>query len=361
MGSMLFEPFSLRSVTFRNRIGLSPMCMYSSEDGFVSDWHATHLASRSVGGVGLVMTEATAVSPEGRITPNDLGIWKDEHVSGLRSVVQAIEAHGGVAAIQLAHAGQKAGCYRPWSPVRGQVPKEDGGWLDDLVSSSALPFRPENHPPRAASLEDIARLQDDFVAGARRALEAGFKVLEIHSAHGYLIHQFHSPISNQREDEYGGSFENRTRFLREIATRTRAIMPDEAALLVRLSTTDWVEGGWTVEESIRLSRELRELGVDLIDCSSGGATADAPIPYAPGYQAPIAGQIRAGADIPTAAVGYIMTAEQAEHILRQRQADMVFIGRKLLEDPYWPMRAAKTLGEEPAWASPYAWAVKNLS
>ena len=352
----LFTPFAQRGRTMRNRVALSPMCMYSSHDGFANDWHLVHLGARAAGGCGLVMTEATAVEPQGRITPQDLGIWQDEHIETLAHVVRVIQGHGALAAIQLAHAGRKAGYYRPWSPVRGVVPVEDGGWTNQR-GPSPVAFREGAPTPAEMSTAEIAEVRDAFVQGARRAHEAGFDVIELHSAHGYLLHQFLSPISNRRTDEYGGDFAGRTRLHRELVREVRAILPEDKPLWMRISATDWVEGGWTIEESVQLARDLRALGLDLMDVSSGGSTPDAEIPIGPGFQVPFAAQIRAEAEIATGAVGMLTTPEQADAIVAEGQADVVLLGRELLRNPYWPLQAASALGAPAPWPDPYQWAV----
>lgn len=347
----LFDPLVIRDLTFANRVFVSPMCEYSSTDGFANDWHFVHLGSRAVGGAGLVLTEATAVLPEGRISPQDLGIWKDEHIGGLARVVRFIHEQGSVAGMQLAHAGRKASTYRPWDG-NGELPESAGGWKN-VVAPTAVAFA-ENYPkPRALTVEGIREVVDAFAAAARRAGEAGFRVLEIHAAHGYLVHEFLSPLSNQRTDEYGGSFENRTRMLREIVTAVRRVWPAGAPLFVRISATDWTPGGWDVAQTVELSRVLKELGVDLMDCSSGGNVAKAQIPVGPGYQTAFAEQIRREAKILTGTVGMITDPVQAEHILGTGQADAVILARELLRDPYWPLRAARELGQETSWPVQY--------
>lgn len=352
----LFTPFAQRGRTMRNRVALSPMCMYSSQDGFANDWHLVHLGARAAGGCGLVMTEATAVEPQGRITPQDLGIWKDEHIETLGHVVRVIQGHGALAAIQLAHAGRKAGYYRPWSPVRGVVPVEQGGWTNQR-GPSPVAFREGAPTPAEMSVREIAEVRNAFVQGARRAHEAGFDVIELHSAHGYLLHQFLSPISNQRTDEYGGDFAGRTRLHRELVRGVRAVLPEDKPLWMRISATDWVEGGWTIVESVQLARDLKALGLDLMDVSSGGSTPDAEIPVGPGFQVPFAARIRAEAGIATGAVGMLTTPEQAEAIVAEGQADVVLLGRELLRNPYWPLQAASALGVPAPWPDPYQWAV----
>jgi 2,4-dienoyl-CoA reductase-like NADH-dependent reductase (Old Yellow Enzyme family) len=347
----LFEPLAIRDITFSNRVFVSPMCEYSSTDGYASDWHFVHLGSRAVGGAGLVLTEATAVVPEGRISPQDLGIWKDEHIEPLRRVVRFIHEQGSMAGMQLAHAGRKASTYAP-SAGRGTVPEKEGGW-SNVVAPSALRFADSYPMPQALSIHGIRNVISAFAAAARRACEAGFRVIEIHAAHGYLIHEFLSPLSNHRTDEYGGSFENRTRILREVVDAVRGSWPEGAPVFVRISATDWIEGGWDIQQSVELARQLKELGVDLIDCSSGGNVAHAQIPIGPGYQTAFAEEIRRGASILTGAVGMITSPVQAEHILVTGQADAVVIARELLRDPYWPLRAARELGQAIPWPVQY--------
>lgn len=340
----LFAPLRIRGVEFRNRVGVSPMCQYSSVDGFANDWHFVHLGSRSVGGAGVVIAEATAVTPEGRISPQDLGIWSDAHVEGLARCVRFVEEHGAVAGVQLAHAGRKASTAPPWVG-RHVVPPEEGGWLP-LLAPSAIPFSAHSPVPEALSPDGIRAVVAAFAEGARRAREAGFRVVELHAAHGYLLHQFLSPLSNQRTDEYGGSFENRTRIVRETVEAVRAVWPEDLPLFVRVSATDWVDGGWDVEQSVELAGVLGRLGVDLVDCSSGGLVPGAKIPVGPGYQAEFAERIRRKGGIATAAVGLITDARQADRIVREGGADMVLLARQLLRDPYWPLHAAKQLGVE---------------
>ncbi|MBL1177236.1 NADH:flavin oxidoreductase/NADH oxidase [Pantanalinema sp. GBBB05] len=339
----LFEPLTIRNVTLRNRIAVSPMCQYSSTDGYANDWHLIHLASRAVGGAGLVFTEAAAVEPRGRISPQDLGIWSDLHIEGLERIVQSIHSFGAIAGIQLAHAGRKASTAKP-SEGGKPVDVLQGGWRP-IVSSSATPFSPEYPTPEALTLEGIQQVTDSFVQATRRSLEAGFKVIEIHAAHGYLLHQFLSPLVNQRSDEYGGSFDNRTRFLREVVQAVRAVIPDRYCLWVRISATDWVEPGWEIEQSIALSDKLKFLGVDVIDVSSGGTVPGARIPATPGYQVGFADLIRREAQIQTGAVGLITDPQQADDIIRSGQADLVLIGREFLRNPYWAHSAAKALGQ----------------
>ncbi|HLK92642.1 MAG TPA: NADH:flavin oxidoreductase/NADH oxidase [Polyangia bacterium] len=339
---MLFDPFTLRGVTFRNRIGVSPMCQYSSTDGLADEWHLVHLGSRAVGGAGLVLTEATAVEARGRISPEDLGLWKDAQIEPLGRVARFLRAHGAVPGIQLAHAGRKGSTARPWEGGRPLAPP--AGW-SPIVAPSALAYGDGYQTPEALGEPDILALVDAFARAAARAAQAGFEAVEIHAAHGYLIHEFLSPLSNRRDDAWGGSFDGRTRFLLEIVAAVRRVWADDRPLLVRLSTTDWQgPAGWTVEDSIALARQLRAAGVDLVDCSSGGNASGARIDVGPGYQVANAARIRAEAGMPTAAVGVITEPAQAEHIVRTGQADLVFLARALLRDPYWPLRAARELG-----------------
>lgn len=348
--SHLFSPLQLREVTFRNRITVSPMCEYSSADGFANNWHLVHLGSRAVGGAGLVLTEAAAVSPEGRISIHDLGIWKDEHLPMLQAITAFITEQGAVPGIQLAHAGRKASMLRPWEGSRA-LPPEDGGW--QVVAPSAIPFNDVYPIPVALTETGIRKVKDDFEAAAIRALKAGFRVIEIHGAHGYLLHNFLSPLSNQRTDEYGGSFENRIRLLVEIVERVRAVWPEHYPLLLRISATDWAEGGWNPEESVKLAAIVKEKGVDLIDCSSGGLAAHQQIKAGPLYQTPFAEKIRKEAGIATGAVGLITTPEEAESIIANGRADMVLMAREMLRDPYFPLRAAHVLGAEVKWPIQY--------
>ncbi len=347
----LFDPLAIREITFANRVFVSPMCEYSSTDGYANDWHLVHLGSRAVGGAGLVLTEATAVLPEGRISPQDLGIWMDDHIEPLARIVRFIHAQGAVAGAQLAHAGRKASTYRPWEGT-GTIPESAGGWRK-VVAPSALPFA-DNYPmPQALTADGIQEIVNAFAAAARRTCEAGFRVIEIHAAHGYLLHEFLSPLSNQRSDAYGGSFENRTRMLREIVAAVRGVWPERAPLFVRISATDWVDGGWEIQQSLALARQLKGLGVDLIDCSSGGNAAHPKIPIGPAYQTPFAEQIRREAGIMTGAVGMITSSSQAEHIVAEGRADAVLLARELLRDPYWPLRAARELGQPISWPVQY--------
>jgi len=347
----LFDPLVIQDVTFANRVFVSPMCEYSSTDGYATDWHLVHLGSRAVGGAGLVLTEATAVLPEGRISPQDLGIWSDDHIEPLARIVRFIHEQGSVAGMQLAHAGRKASTYRPWDG-NGAILEKDGGW-NDVVAPSALRFTDSYPMPKELSIDAIKNITSAFAAAARRACEAGFRVIEIHAAHGYLLHEFLSPLSNHRADAYGGSFENRTRLLRETVAAVRKSWPERAPLFVRISATDWVEGGWDIEQSVELARQLKELGVDLMDCSSGGNVPRAQIPVGPGYQTEFADQIRREANILTGAVGMITSPIQAEQIVTTGQADAVIIAREFLRDPYWPLRAARELGQPISWPVQY--------
>lgn len=347
----LFQPLTLRQLTLPNRIAVSPMCQYSAVDGLANDWHLVHLGSRAVGGAGLVVIEATAVSPEGRISPADLGLWCDEQIEPLRRITGFIEAQGAFAGIQLAHAGRKASTWEPWLGRAGSVPVAEGGW--EPLAPSAIAFDPRHSVPRSLSAEELPEVVRAFVEAARRALAAGFKVAEVHAAHGYLLHQFLSPISNQRQDDYGGSFENRIRLLLEVVSAVRGVWPDELPLLVRLSATDWVDDGWNADETVDLARRLRALGVDLIDVSSGGTSANAEIPVGPGYQTRFAERVRREAEIASATVGMITEPAQAEHILRTGQADLIMLARELLRDPYWPLHAADELGANLPWPPQY--------
>jgi 2,4-dienoyl-CoA reductase-like NADH-dependent reductase (Old Yellow Enzyme family) len=347
----LFDPLTIRDITFANRVFVSPMCEYSSTDGFANDWHFVHLGSRAVGGAGLIFTEATAVTPEGRISPQDLGIWQDDHIEPLARIIRFITEQGGIAGMQLAHAGRKASTYRPWE-ANGMIPESKGGWKN-VLAPSAIPFADHYPMPQALTEKGIKDVVSAFASAARRACEAGFRVIEIHAAHGYLIHEFLSPLSNQRTDSYGGSFENRTRILREVVSAVRDVWPERAPLFVRISATDWVEGGWDIEQSVELSRQLKNMGVDLIDCSSGGNAARAKIPVGPGYQTPFAEQIRLETGILTGTVGMITSPVQAEHILATGQADAVIMAREMLRDPYWPLRAARELAQPITWPIQY--------
>jgi 2,4-dienoyl-CoA reductase-like NADH-dependent reductase (Old Yellow Enzyme family) len=346
----LFDALQIRGLTLRNRILVSPMCQYSSEDGFANDWHLVHLGSRAVGGAAGVFTEATAVTAEGRISPEDLGLWKDAHVEPLARIVRFVHGQGSHAGVQLAHAGRKASTYRPWAPATGSVPPAAGGWT--AVAPSAVAF--EGYAvPQALSESRIREVVRAFADAARRAREAGFRIVEIHGAHGYLLHEFLSPLSNRRDDRYGGAFENRTRLIREVVESVRREWPERLPLFLRLSATDWVEGGWDVEQSVELAKQLRPLGVDLVDCSSGGLVAAAKIPVAPGYHVPFAERVRREAGVLTGVVGLITDAGQADEIVRAGKADAVLLARQMLRDPYWPMHAAEELQFAESWPPQY--------
>jgi 2,4-dienoyl-CoA reductase-like NADH-dependent reductase (Old Yellow Enzyme family) len=346
MSSALFSPLTIRSIVFRNRIVVSPMCEYSSVDGFANDWHMVHLGSRAVGGAAAVLTEATAVTADGRISPDDLGIWKDEHVEMLARIFAFITGQGAVPGVQLAHAGRKASTAAPWKG-RGNVPPDQGGWIP-IHGPSPLAFVPDYQTPVALDQPGIEDVVTAFRDGARRVLDAGGRIVEIHAAHGYLLHSFLSPLSNTREDRYGGSFENRTRIVREVVSAVRQVWPESLPLFIRISATDWTESGWTADDSVALARQLKPLGVDVVDCSSGGNLARATIPLEPGYQVKFAEQVKREAGILTAAVGLITDPEQAEAIVSSGRADLVLLARQFLRDPYWPLHAAKALGVEPA-------------
>lgn len=346
----LFTPLKIRSIELKNRLVVSPMCQYSSEDGFANDWHLVHLGSRAVGGAGLVISEATAVSPEGRISPEDLGIWKDEHIPFLKRITTFIASQGSVAGIQLAHAGRKSSIQVSWKGGENLTP-ETGGW--QTVAPSAVAFKEGDLVPEALSNTEVKRIVADFRKAAKRALEAGFKVIELHGAHGYLIHEFLSPLSNFRTDEYGGSFENRIRFLTEIVEAVRSVWPDELPLFVRISATEWVENGWTENDSVKLASTLKTKGVDLIDCSTGGNISGVRIPLKPMYQTGFAETIKKETGILTGAVGLITTAEEAESIIANNRADTVFMARELLRDPYFAHRAADELGMGATWPVQY--------
>jgi 2,4-dienoyl-CoA reductase-like NADH-dependent reductase (Old Yellow Enzyme family) len=354
--SHLFQPLTLRGLTLPNRIAVSPMCQYQSVDGLPNDWHLVHYGGLAQGGAGLVITEAAAVLPEGRISPEDLGLWNLAQAEGLARSVHFIKAQGAVPGIQLAHAGRKASAYAPWRGS-GSVPAIAGGWTP--VAPSALPFDTGWTVPRALDEAGILAIIEAFMDAARKAMAAGFQVIEVHAAHGYLLHQFLSPLSNQRTDSYGGSFENRTRLVREIVGALRTILPEEMPLFVRISATDWVEGGWDLDQSVALALELKALGVDLLDCSSGGLSPHQKITLGPGYQVPFAARIRTEAGLPTGAVGLITEPDQAEQILAGGSADLVLLARQLLREPRWPLRAAQVLGAEVPWPASYARAAKG--
>jgi len=346
----LFTPLTIRGITLKNRIVVSPMCQYSSEDGFANEWHFVHLGSRAVGGAGLVFTEATAVCPKGRISPHDLGIWKDEHIAELSRIAAFITMQGSIPGIQLAHAGRKASVTEPWNHDQ-PIPVSQGGWK--IVAPSAVAFSEGREKPRELTKDEIKKIVADFKDAAVRALAAGFKVIEIHGAHGYLINEFTSPLSNKRTDEYGGSFENRIRFLLEVIDAIREVLPQELPLFLRISASDWAEDGWHVEDSVRLAEIVKARGVDVMDCSSGGVVDTVKIPARPNYQVPFAEAVRK-TGMRTGAVGIIVTPEQAEAILVNGQADLIFMARELLRDPYFPLRAARELGyDELHWPVQY--------
>ena len=348
--ALLFESIKIREVELKNRIVVSPMCQYSSEDGFANDWHLVHLGSRAVGGAGLVFTEAAAVSPEGRITPADLGIWKDDHIPFLKRITAFLEKEGAVPGIQLAHAGRKASHHVPW---KGSAPltTEEGGW--QTWAPSSIGYKESDPAPKEMTIENIRQVIDDFGKAAKRALQAGFRVIEIHAAHGYLINEFLSPLSNSRNDEYGGSFENRVRILVEIVEKVRGILPATHPLFVRISATEWLDGGWTIDDSVALGLQIKDKGVDVIDCSSGGNSSSQKITTAPLYQVPFAEQIKREAGIITGAVGMITTARQAEDILVKKQADLILLAREFLRDPHFPLHAAKQLNADIPWPEQY--------
>lgn len=356
--SLLLQPVTIREVAFKNRIVMSPMCQYSSTDGFANEWHMVHLGTRAVGGVGLVMFEATGVSPEGRISPNDLGIWKDEHIAPLHRIVKFIQSTGSAAGIQLAHAGRKASRQAPWEGGAKLKP-ENGGWITE--APSAIPWSPSEEPPHALDKSGINKVIQDFVAAAKRALEACFQVIEIHAAHGYLIHQFLSPLTNNRTDEYGGSFENRSRLLMEITSEVRKVWPAHLPLFVRVSASDWYENGWDIEETVKLAGLLKEAGVDVIDTSSGGNIMQQSIKLGPGYQVPFSEEIKRGTGILTGAVGLITSPEQAEQILQEDKADLIFLGRELLRNPYFALQASIEFQEPLDWPVQYLRAKPSLT
>ncbi|MBK7212184.1 MAG: NADPH dehydrogenase NamA [Bacteroidales bacterium] len=353
--SKLFESIKIKDIEFKNRIVMSPMCQYMASSGQSNSWHQVHYGSRAIGGAGLIIQEATAVSPEGRISPGDLGLYSDEQISGLAEITTFVREHGSVAGIQLAHAGRKAACAKAWDGGK-QLSIEDGGW--QTVAPSAVPFFPDDNPPVSLDDEGIAKVISDFRSAARRAHKAGFQLIEIHAAHGYLLHQFLSPLSNHRTDQYGGNFENRARLLLEVVASIREVWPDHLPLFVRISATDWAEGGWDVEEAVKLSALLKDAGVDLIDASSGGLIPTARIPLGPGYQVPFAEKIRKEAGIMTGAVGMITEPLQAEEILQKGQADFIIIGREFLRNPHFPLMAAAALNEDIEWPRQYGRARK---
>ena len=347
----LFSPIKIKNTELKNRLVVSPMCEYSSEDGFANDWHLVHLGSRAIGGAALVFTEATAVSPEGRITAGDLGIYKDGHIAKLKQVTDFIHQHGAIAGIQLAHAGRKASHVIPWNGGAQIQSNSDGGWK--TLAPSATPFTESEESPLALDKAGIEKVKADFKTATLRAVAAGFKVIELHGAHGYLMHGFLSPLSNHRTDEYGGPFENRTRLLLEITETVKSVWPEENLLFVRISASDWTEGGWTVDDSVVLAKILKDKGVDLVDCSSGGNVAHAKIPLKPGYQVEFAEKVKKESGILTGAVGLITQSHQADAIIQQGQADLVFMARELLRDPYFPLRAAHELGHGVKWPVQY--------
>jgi len=348
--SKLFAPIDLRSLQIRNRIFVSPMCQYSCINGIPTNWHLVHYGSRAVGGAGLVMVEATAVTPEGRISPSDCGLWSDQQAAAFKPIAEFISQQGAVPGIQLAHAGRKASTEAPWQGGKSVAP-ENGGWQP--VAPSPLAFAEGMPVPTELNEAEIERISDAFFAAATRALNAGFKTVEVHMAHGYLLHQFFSPLTNKRADQYGSSLENRLRFPLQVAERIRKFWPDELPVLVRISATDWAENGWDLEQSIELCGKLKEIGIDLIDCSTGGLIPDAVIPAAPGFQVPMAAEIKQKVDMPTGAVGLITEPEQAEQIVANGQADVVLLARELLREPHWPLRAARALQVKVPWPVQY--------
>jgi 2,4-dienoyl-CoA reductase-like NADH-dependent reductase (Old Yellow Enzyme family) len=353
----LFSPLTIRGATFRNRVAMSPMCQYSSQEGMANDWHLVHLGARAAGGVGLAMVEATAVTRDGRITPADMGIWDDRHIEPLARIVRFVLSQGAVPGIQLAHAGRKASCDVPWRGGKRLASPAEGGWT--VVAPSPIPFAEGDPPPVALDEAGIDDVVAAFEAAARRALAAGFRLIEIHSAHGYLLHEFLSPLANRRTDRYGGSLENRMRLLLRVAHRLRSILPEEAPLFVRISATDWVDGGWDIEQSVVLAGFLRDIGVDLIDVSSGAIVPHARIPVGPGFQVPLARRIRREAGIKTGAVGMLTDPAEARSIITGGDADLVLLGRELLREPYWVLKAQQQMGGEPPWPVQYGYAVKR--
>jgi len=350
MSSHLFSSLTLKSLTLKNRIVVSPMCQYSSMNGFASDWHLVHLGSRAVGGAGLVFSEATAISPEGRISPQDLGIYLDDHIEKLKQITEFVETQGAVPGIQLGHAGRKASTYAPWKG-KSQVSQADGGWQN--LAPSAIPFGENEIAPKQMDSGDIQKVLDDFMAATSRSLKAGFKIVEIHAAHGYLVHQFLSPLSNHRTDEYGGSFENRIRLLLQIIDVVKIVWPENLPLFVRISATDWAENGWDADQSVKLAAILLEKGVDVIDVSTGGLVSYAKIQVGPSYQVPFSARIKKETGIKTGAVGLITETAQADEILKNEEADLIFMARELLRDPYFPLNAAIQLDEEVKWPVQY--------
>lgn len=353
----LLSPLIVRSVVLRNRIVMSPMCQYGSIDGLANDWHLVHLGSRAAGGVGLVFVEATAVTSQGRISPADMGIWGDEHIEPLARIARFLKQQGAVAGIQLAHAGRKASCRPPWQGGASIKTSESGGWA--VVGPSPLPFSEGDPIPQELDERGIAGIVDAFEAATHRALAAGYQVIELHAAHGYLLHEFLSPLSNRRTDRYGGSLENRMRLPLEVVGRMRETVPETLPLFVRISATDWAEGGWDLDQSVEFARRAKASGVDLIDVSSGGLVPKARIPVAQGYQVPLARRIREEAQVKIGAVGLITEPHYANELVTGGDADLVFLGRELLRDPYWALKAQQALGDEPSWPVPYGYAVKR--
>lgn len=353
----LLSPLTIREVTFRNRIVMSPMCQYVARDGFADDWHLVHLGSRAAGGVALVMVEATAITPDGRITHGDLGIWSDEHVAPLARIAQFVRSQGSVAGIQLAHAGRKASCDLPWNGGAGLTSQQLGGW--PVVGPSAIPFDEGNPVPIPLDDEGINGIVAAFEVATKRALAAGFQVIEIHAAHGYLLHEFLSPLSNRRSDSYGGSLENRMRLTIRVAAAVRQVVSADRPVFVRISGTDWADGGWDIEQSVVLASRLKDLGIDLIDVSSGGLVPKARIPVGKGYQVPLARKVRDEAGMMTGAVGLITEVQQANEIVTGGDADLVFLARELLREPYWAIKAQQELGSQPSWPISYGYAVKR--
>lgn len=355
----LLVPLRIRDVTLRNRIVMSPMCQYSAVDGFPDDWHLVHLGSRAVGGAALIIAEATAVVAEGRITPGDTGIWQDDHIEPWKRIAAFVRRMGAVPAIQLAHAGRKASCQPPWLGGASLKSAAEGGW--QTVAPSAIPFHDDDPAPHALTLDEIEGIKQAFVAATKRSLAAGFELIELHAAHGYLLHEFLSPLANHRSDQYGGSLENRMRLAIETAAAMRAVMPASMPLFVRISATDWVDGGWDLAQSIELAKHLKQVGVDLIDVSSGALVPKANIPVGKNYQVPLATEIRKQAEIMTSAVGLITEPMQANEIITSGAADLVMVAREMLREPYWALKAQAALDQEPQWPTPYGYAVKRRS
>ena len=349
--SKLFSPLKIRDIEFKNRIAVSPMCQYSSENGLPTDWHLVHLGSRAVGGSALIIAEATAVSPEGRISPDDAGIWNDEQAEAYKKITSFIKLQNCIPGIQIAHAGRKASTYSPWKG-NGYVQPKDGGWI--TLAPSAIPFSEHYSTPKEMSVADIENVVEQFRSAAERSVRAGFEVIEIHMAHGYLIHEFLSPLSNHRNDKYGGGCENRSRLALQVAKAVRQTVPQNLPVFVRISATDWIDGAWDVEQSVQLAIQFKEIGIDLIDCSSGGNAAKASIPVGPGFQVQFSEKIRKETGILTGAVGMITTADQAESILNDGRADLIILGREMLRDPYWPLHTAKELKTEVEWPKQYS-------